>query len=884
MEGRSSFVGRGAQVDDLSQRIVGAPLTTVVGPGGVGKTRLALRVAEAIRDEFPDGVHVVELSAVRADDGLDAPIASALGHGSFDAALSGLADHSALVVIDNCEHVLDELAAIVETLLTRCPDLRILATSRAPLEIDDEAVVPLSPLSGADAVTLLRERAEQAGARLERSETVEADLARLVDRVDRLPLGIELAARRLRSLGPTDVIEALTTGDMDHRGRAPRTSRHQSLHRTIEWSYALLDDRLASLFRRLAIFESPFTVQHAHAVAAVDGASMLDTADAIDQLNAASMIARRSHGSATSYTLLETLRRFAWDQLITNGELDETRARYIEFVAERAADIVTTGMTDWSVAVVERARSLAPDLLVAMRLCVDDPDLLPQAFAMFMPAWGIINQQQAAEFAAVGRHLLRAAPDSTTAWWPDTAAITATALMRIGRPTDAVEYAQMAIDAGGGLVGEPIARRVLAMVHQHDGRWPDALDEIERARALVTKLGLQPFADELDVMATTVLTQAGRLDDATERATATMARVEAGAMETVGPWIIVQHAYVSSLHAPSTSAALLQDALARIDPETTHHHTDRHLALLALAAGDHERAAGWFRRSYDAARDHGDLTHRWATAQWVGIAAAERSPGSARRAAPLLIAARSAPLCPALGELHVDRFVAALRIVNDDTVVPGDSTALVHELIAELASSADTTAPPTTAAAGEAAGTTPSAVMARHGASWAIEWNGERAELAASKGLADIARLVGEPDHEIHALDLIGARADQQGVDDGIDTTAKAQYEERLRELQAELEEAEVHNDVGRIERAQIEFDQIVDELSRAHGLGGRQRTTGDAAERARSTVTWRIRAAIKKIDAELPSLARHLRASVRTGTWCQYAPEHAVDWSVSRR
>ncbi len=879
MEGRSSFVGRDEYVEDLRQRIVAAPLTTIVGPGGVGKTRLALRVADETRDEFLDGVHVVELAAVRTDDELAGPVASALGHGSFDAVLSGLSDASALLVIDNCEHVLDDLAGIVEALLVGCPDLRILTTSRAPLELDAESVVPLSPLGDADALTLLRARAEQAGARLEQSTSVDADLARLADRVDRLPLGIELAAKRLRSLGPADVIEALSSGEVTHRGRQQRTSRHESLHRTIEWSYALLDEGLASVFRRLAIFEGPFSVHHAHAVAARDGESLLDTADAIDQLNAASMIVRRSHGSTTTYTLLETLRRFAGEQLIERNELDDTRSRYIEFVADQAADIVTTGMTDWSVAVAERARALAPDLLVAMRLCVDDPERLPQAFAMFVPAWGIVNHQQAAEFAGIGQALIRAHLGSTIAWWADTAAITATALMRIGRPSDAVEYARQAIDAGGGLIGEPVARRVLALVHQHDGRWARALGEIEQAHEVVVRLGLQPFADELDVMATTVLTQAGRLDDAAKRAAATMARVEAGAMETVGPWIIVQHAYVSSLQSPASSAALLQDALVRIDSTATHHHTDRHLALLALAAGDRERAASWFRRSYDAARDHGDLAHRWATAQWIAIVAAELSPDLARAAAPLLVAARAAPLCPALGELHVGRFDAALRAVDDGTVVPDDSAQLVHELIVGIASATDeahTTRPAATAAQPAARGS-----MTQHGATWTITWEGERAELAASKGLADLARLVRDPEREIHALDLVGALADQHGVDDGIDATAKAQYEERLRELQAELEEAEGHHDVARAEKAQVEFDQIVDELTRAHGLGGRQRTSGDAAERARSTVTWRIRAAIKKIDGQLPLLARHLRAAVRTGTWCQYAPEHEVVWSV---
>ena len=171
--------------------------------------------------------------------------------------------------------------------------------------------------------------------------------------------------------------------------------------------------------------------------------------------------------------------------------------------------------------------------------------------------------------------------------------------------------------------------------------------------------------------------------------------------------------------------------------------------------------------------------------------------------------------------------------------------------------------------------------MVRRGDVWSVGWQAVSVEVATSKGLADLARLIASPGTEIHALDLMGGGVDEAGIDDSIDDDARRRYQDRIRELQDDIEEANTANDLGRIERLEDELDQLVDALTKAYGLGGRKRETGASAEKARSAVTWRIRAAIKKLDHELPALGRHLRASVRTGGFCAYDPELTPDWVV---
>jgi hypothetical protein len=185
--------------------------------------------------------------------------------------------------------------------------------------------------------------------------------------------------------------------------------------------------------------------------------------------------------------------------------------------------------------------------------------------------------------------------------------------------------------------------------------------------------------------------------------------------------------------------------------------------------------------------------------------------------------------------------------------------------------------PPAPAAdAGERTG-----VFRRTGDFWEIGLGDVVATVRTGKGMDDLAALLRAPGREVHCLELMGTAVDERGTGEVIDATARRAYEQRVRDLQRELDEAEDDNDRGRAERARVELDAVVDELTAALGLGHRTRTAGGAAERARSAVTQRVRGTIRRIDKVHPPLGRHLRASVRTGTFCSYAPEDPVRWHL---
>jgi len=172
--------------------------------------------------------------------------------------------------------------------------------------------------------------------------------------------------------------------------------------------------------------------------------------------------------------------------------------------------------------------------------------------------------------------------------------------------------------------------------------------------------------------------------------------------------------------------------------------------------------------------------------------------------------------------------------------------------------------------------------LERTGELWRFTWDGRQADVRHLKDVGDIAVLLARPHTEVPAISLMGGSDTGVGMDTGIDATARRAYEDRIIELQQEVDEARDANDVDRVERAELELDVLVSELSRSLGLGGRTRTAGGATERARAAVTHRIRAAISRIEGVHPRLAHHLRHSVRTGTWCSYAPEDHVEWTLT--
>jgi predicted ATPase/class 3 adenylate cyclase len=311
----SPLVGREREVDELVALLANSTrLVTVTGTGGTGKTRLALQVAAELVEAFPGGVFFVPLAGVSSASLVAGTIASTVGVRE----LSELRDRHALLLVDNFEHLLDAAPAVSEVLAAGSA-LNVLTTSRAPLRIDGEREYPLEPLPDTQALELLTERALAV-----RPDFVPDKAAHeICRRLEGLPLAIELAASRLRSLGSAALLERL-----EHRlpvltsGRRDVPERQRTLRTTIEWSYDLLEPELRKVFARLGVFAT-FSLEAAEAVADAD-------LDAVDALVEASLL---KHLGSDRYLMLETIREFALERL---EEPDEIRRRHAEFFLELA--------------------------------------------------------------------------------------------------------------------------------------------------------------------------------------------------------------------------------------------------------------------------------------------------------------------------------------------------------------------------------------------------------------------------------------------------------------------------------------------------------------------------------------------------------------------
>jgi predicted ATPase/class 3 adenylate cyclase len=357
----TSFIGRENELEELAKLVRGARLVTVTGVGGAGKTRLSLQAAAELADGFPDGVWLVELGAVTDPDLVDAAFAEGLSIGQEegkslrDSVVDSLRVKEALLIVDNCEHLVDATAGFVDAVLSSAPDVKVLTTSRELLSVPGEVAYglrsmalpgPGEPVDARtigryDAVRLFTERAIAA----KPDFAVDADSAPAVveicHRLDGMPLALELAASRLRTFSPAKVAELL-----DQRFRlltgGSRTAlpRQQTLEATIEWSYRLLDDREQALLRRLSAFQGGFTYEAVAAVAAVDPIDELDILELLPSLVDKSLVVADERDGDTRYRLLETIRQFARNLFEDSDEADTIRlahARHFESLATEAA-------------------------------------------------------------------------------------------------------------------------------------------------------------------------------------------------------------------------------------------------------------------------------------------------------------------------------------------------------------------------------------------------------------------------------------------------------------------------------------------------------------------------------------------------------------------
>jgi predicted ATPase/DNA-binding CsgD family transcriptional regulator len=345
------FVGRAAERATLAEALRAHRLVTAVGPGGVGKTRLALSVAADLIDRFADGVWYVDLVPV-TDPAMIAPaIADALGLGepqsrsTTDHILGWLADREALLVLDNCEHLLDSVVVLLERLLVGSSRLVVLATSRARLLVPFEWVFPVPGLSvrtetgcPGDAVQLFLRRAASAAGPIAPDD--HARIAAICSALDGMALAIELAAARYASLG----LDGLEAGLHDRlrllSGGSRIDDRHRSLRSTLDWSYALLEDADQAVLRRVSVFAGPFRATTAAALLA-DWSPVPDRAVAAILANLAdqSLLVATGEPSGTRYLVLETIRQYGFERLDASGELREALSRHVRWCVTESATL-----------------------------------------------------------------------------------------------------------------------------------------------------------------------------------------------------------------------------------------------------------------------------------------------------------------------------------------------------------------------------------------------------------------------------------------------------------------------------------------------------------------------------------------------------------------
>jgi predicted ATPase/class 3 adenylate cyclase len=355
----STFVGRDRELADVRALVESSRLVTLTGAGGCGKTRLSLQVAAELLDGTGDGVWLVELAAVSDPDAVPSAITGALGiaprpgRAALEALLDALGPQDLLIVLDNCEHLIDACAKTADALVRRCPRVHLVATSREPLGIDGETIYRVPSLSlpasggseapeSSDAVALFLDRARAQGAALTVNELTVPVIVSVCQRLDGLPLAIELAAARLRSLSLTGLHDRL---DQRFRlltgGSRTALARQQTLRATVDWSYSLLNGAEQALLRRLSVFAETFDLDAAEAVCGFGDIAVFDVAELLGALVDKSLVVAEPAGGALRYRQLETIRQFAAERLAEAGE-DEAAAgaahcQHYLSVAEAAA-------------------------------------------------------------------------------------------------------------------------------------------------------------------------------------------------------------------------------------------------------------------------------------------------------------------------------------------------------------------------------------------------------------------------------------------------------------------------------------------------------------------------------------------------------------------
>jgi predicted ATPase/class 3 adenylate cyclase/DNA-binding CsgD family transcriptional regulator len=392
----TSFVGREAQITNVRQTLADNRLVTLTGAGGVGKTRLAVQIAAQLTGEFADGIWYVDLAPITDPELVPVAVARALGlpdqpaRSTIDTVLRFVRDRQMLVVLDNCEHLLDACAELVVALLGGAPGLTLLATSREPIGVAGEVSWRVPSLSLADeAIELFTDRARHVRSDFAVSYDNAAAAAEICARLDGVPLAIELAAARMHALSLVEILDSLhdrfrlLTG-----GARTAVRRHQTLRASVDWSHALLTEPERVLFRRLAVFLGGFDFDAAQAVTGSGEVQRYQVLDQLTLLVDKSLVVTDDSAERTRYRLLETVRQYALEKLGESGEADAVRTRHRDHYTAMAAVLDAPAGGDYEQR-LEQANIEMDNLRAAFAWSRDNRDsqLAMQLASSLQPLW-----------------------------------------------------------------------------------------------------------------------------------------------------------------------------------------------------------------------------------------------------------------------------------------------------------------------------------------------------------------------------------------------------------------------------------------------------------------------------------------------------------------
>jgi predicted ATPase len=887
----TSFVGRMGALEGVGDRLRASRIVSIVGPGGVGKSRLAVEAASVAAARFSQGVWIAELHSTDSEEGIYAAIATAFDLAGVPGVTmrgiveSHLRDSDMLLILDNCEHIANQVGLVMYNLAETCPGLRLLATSRERMRMTWETVWPLTgleiPASTVDpndvlpeSLELFRQRGQAVDPDFEITDATVEAVCDICRRLDGLPLAIELAAARLDTFSPLEICDRLDNiatfliaphHDLD--------DRHSSMQTVMSWSYGLLSPTEQATFARLGVFSGGFDCEMGRAIGGL-GQERSVFEETLESLIAKSLVTRTDDTIHARYRLLESLRQFALGLLASQQQLTDMRAhhaaQFTALAAESVPKLWSRDQAEWLI----RLEADHDNYRTALAWLLDNgttsqAQQLAGSLARFWDLRGHYSEGLRWLRLACQRGITED-PAITVLAWNGLATL---ALLNgdIEASMEACHVALEAAEACHDLAAKAYALQYLGLCSIYAQDLPRAREVLDRS-VVAADLSEQPLLSGWSgVFLTAVELFSGDLDAGRTR------------------FLEARHLLEMAEDSEGVAWTHVAEAIERWQSD------DLSATAQALRA-----AMGCF----------GPLRAGWG-ASVAGVVTGRVLVELDQHAEAVAILAQSETLRASIGAVHlpeVDRWLAEgldlaraalgpttfTTIYEDAAKLPARGVQRVVEdeverLVAITSSSSDV---------GEVTNEVriEDASFVREGDVWALAFRGRTVRLRHLIGFDHLAVLLSAPGREVSAIELATSRgrsdvrvggqyllAEAHG-DDLLDSQAVLDLKARLSELEQELAEAERWADSERVYRSRAEFDAIASHLAADLGLSGKSRRFGSPAERARVNVTKAIRSGIAKIAETSPDLGKHLTASVRTGTLCGYWPDPSstIRWTVS--